>query len=73
MKVKKIDILKDNWKVLIILDACRYDSFKKYYKKFLKGQLKKNISCATWTLEWLEKTFTKKYNDIIYVSMFFSF
>ena len=51
-------VMTENWDYLIILDACRYDYFKKYYNKYLTGGiLEKAISPATWTLEWAEKNF----------------
>jgi len=61
-------VLDEEWDVLIILDACRYDSFKENYKDFLVGSLNKKISVATRTAEWLRKTFTGKYDHIIYIS-----
>jgi len=62
-------VLDEYWDVLIILDACRYDYFKENYKDFIRGgKLRKKISVATRTGEWLKKTFTEKYDDIIYVS-----
>ena len=61
-------VLDDDWDVLLILDACRYDFFKDNYKDFLEGTLSKKISVATRTAEWLKKTFTSKHDDIIYIS-----
>ena len=55
-------ILKKDWDFLVLLDACRYDIFKDLYP------CKKAISCASWTLEWLEKVWTEYHNDIIYIS-----
>jgi len=53
----------DNWDYLIILDACRYDKFKKHYKKHLEGDLEKVKSPGSATPEWLDKTFSgKRYN-----------
>lgn len=57
-----------NWDYLIILDACRYDYFKKVYQDFLAGKLKKVLSPATRTEEWLKKTFRGYYEDIVYIS-----
>ena len=61
-------ILKKDWKVLIILDACRYDTFAKIYPSYLKGNLQKVISPASYTLEWLMKTWKGKHEDVVYVS-----
>lgn len=67
---KKVDLLEQPWDILIMLDACRYDYFKKYVEKTeLEGNLKKAISPATWTMEWLNKVFGEDYlDDVIYVS-----
>ena len=61
-------ILRKDWKVLIILDACRYDTFAKIYPSYLKGSLQKVISPASYTLEWLIKTWKGKHEDVVYVS-----
>ena len=61
--------MNEKWDYLIILDACRYDYFHRYYKKYFKnGELKKTISPSTWTLEWAEKNFQNYYDDLIYIS-----
>ena len=61
--------MKEKWDFFIILDACRYDCFKEVYQDIIpQGTLKKAISPATWTMEWLEKIFTEKYDDTIYIS-----
>jgi hypothetical protein len=67
---KKIDILKEDWDFLVLLDACRYDYFKEVYRNhFHEGSLKKAISPSTWTMEWLNKIFEDNYfDDIIYIS-----
>lgn len=66
---RKFNILNQNWRYLIILDACRYDFFKRVYRKFFnKGRLTKIISPASNTNEWCQKTFTKKHSDIVYIS-----
>lgn len=70
MNIQTEMIHKGNWDILIILDACRYDFFKSVYNDILpKGELKKLESPATWTLEWLVKTFNDYKNDnIVYIS-----
>ena len=56
--MKKSRIIDEDWDFLIILDACRYDYFKKNYKKYFKiGKLEKRKTLATWTLEWAERNF----------------
>lgn len=64
-----IDIMKENWDYLIILDAARYDLFKESVKNFkIQGKLKKVESKGSATPEWLKKNFKKDFYDIIYVS-----
>ena len=62
------NLLEENWDFLIILDACRYDFFEDLYRNYLDGELKKTISPATTTMEWLNKVFPDFYDDIVYVS-----
>ena len=64
-------IYNTDWDVLIILDACRYDIFHEVYKETLGnlGSLKKVISPATHTMQWLNETFNeKKFDDVIYIA-----
>ncbi len=61
------NINEEDWDNLIILDACRFDFFKKVYKDYLDGKLEKRISKGSNTGEWLVKTFPNKY-DYTYVS-----
>ena len=65
--MKKQEILDEDWDNLIILDACRYDYFKKVYKKFLEGKLEKRWSRGSSTASWCCKTFTD-YLDVFYFS-----
>jgi len=66
--VHGIKIMDEKWDYLIILDACRYDYFKKY-NNILKGDLEKKLSSASCTYEWLEKNFKGKYfSDTVYVT-----
>jgi hypothetical protein len=52
----------------VVLDACRYDYFEKVYEKYLgKGDLKKAVSPAIQTMQWLNKIFPDKY-DLVYIS-----
>jgi hypothetical protein len=68
MTQKPISIMEEDWDHLIILDACRYDYFEKIYKDYLGGKLRKVISPASHTKEWIKKVFRGKYNDVVYVS-----
>lgn len=63
-------ILDEDWDNLIILDACRYDIFRKLYlKRKIKGKLFKKISRGSHTIEYLLENFkNKKYDDIVYLT-----
>lgn len=64
LKQKKLIDAMD-WDVLIILDACRCDAFCNIFKY---KEVIRVDSDATATPEWLKKTWTKKYDNIIYLS-----
>lgn len=69
MKSQKKLIKKGDWDCLIVLDACRFDYFKKLYKNYLDGKLEKVISGGCHTSVWLKNIWeNKKYNDIVYIS-----
>jgi len=59
-------VMTEDWKYLIILDACRYDYFKKV--NWISGCLEKRRSSGCATREWLHKNFTEKYKDVVYIS-----
>lgn len=61
-----INVLNEDWDILIILDACRYDYFKKH--NFIKGKLEKKCSLGSCTIEWVYKNFLKTYPNIVYIS-----
>ena len=68
MKSQKELIEKGDWDTLILLDACRFDSFKNIYKNYFSdGNLRKVRSEGSSTGEWLYKTFPRKY-DFTYLS-----
>lgn len=56
-----------DWDYLIIVDAGRYDFFKKCYASYLHGKLYRAFSPATSTMEWLIKVFGDYYN-VTYIS-----
>ncbi len=65
---QKRSIEKEGWDNLIILDACRYDTFEKVYKEYFPDkELKKVRSSGSSTGEWLVKTFPKMY-ELTYFS-----
>ncbi|MFH1785862.1 MAG: hypothetical protein ABH842_05525 [Candidatus Micrarchaeota archaeon] len=65
-----IKIVDQEWDNLIILDACRYDSFSNALNEIeLKGKLEKVVSQGSSTLEFLTKNFRERHNeDIVYVT-----
>lgn len=68
ISVKVSDFLAREWEVAIILDACRYDSFKSLHLDYLgKGRLEKCIG-GSCTPHWLRSVFPHEYPNIVYVS-----
>ena len=65
---QKQDIHGTDWDYLIILDACRYDTFKEEYTDFLQGELSKVESRGSATPEWLRKTFDGRRYNYNYIS-----
>ena len=62
-------IKNENWDYLIVLDACRYDTFEKVYRDYLDGELSKGISSCISTPGWLEGHFRDgDYRDVVYIS-----
>lgn len=65
----------ENWDVLMVLDACRYDAFERVWRQMphgqLKGQLDKRISVGSHTVTWLKQTFRDRDRDaarIVYLA-----
>ncbi len=63
---ERVNIVESDWDNLIILDACRYDTFKKHNN--LDGELTKINSTASQTAEFVEKNITKTHPDIVYIT-----
>lgn len=63
-----VRLVDEEWDVLIILDACRYDFFASTVGKYFVGKLEKRYSLGSCTPEWLVNNFTGYYPDIVYVS-----
>ena len=68
MRSKMVNVMEENWDFLIVLDACRYDYFSEVYRDFFDGKLEKIISVGCSTVEWLKRSFTDYYSDVIYIS-----
>ena len=69
LRQKKL-IHETPWNNLIILDSCRYDSFKEKHEEFLgfDGELKQVESEASCTKEWLPHTWSENYQGVTYIS-----
>lgn len=51
-------IRNTDWDILVVIDACRYDYFARYYRGiFDEGKLEKVESPAVWTFGWIVETF----------------
>ncbi|MCD6407135.1 hypothetical protein J7L81_04625, partial [Candidatus Aerophobetes bacterium] len=62
-------IFDEYWDFLLILDACRFDTFSKIVKEVgIEGELRKMLSKGSNTSEWFSKNFSGKYPDIIYIN-----
>ena len=65
------DVLKEDWDLLIILDGCMFDVFKRYYLPYIKKKstLHKARTGCKGTKEYFEKNFIgEDCSDIILVS-----
>jgi len=63
---KWVNVIDEEWDYLILLDACRFDTFAKL--NYLEGDLNKKIAPGSCTIEWARANFIDYYEDIIYVS-----
>lgn len=62
-----VEILKEDWDNLIILDACRYDVFESV--NHLSGRLERRTSQASVTWSFLKQNFeNKRMYDTVYVA-----
>jgi hypothetical protein len=61
------DIMKKEWDNLIILDACRYDTFAK--RNIIDGKVKRIISKGSHSSEFIKHNFSGRYlSDTIYIT-----
>lgn len=63
-KKKAIRVMDQDWDYLIILDACRYD----LYKRVVDQNADFVISGASATQEWVKWNFNGEFKDVIYVA-----
>jgi len=70
-----IDVMREDWDVLVILDACRYDLFESRHS--LQGELERKVSCGSDTREFLRGNVAgRELHDVVYVTanpMYFNF
>jgi hypothetical protein len=69
--LKEIRILDEEWDILVVLDACRYDAFNEINN--IKGNLEPRRSLGSTTEEWFRENFKEdgrviKRKDIVYIS-----
>lgn len=64
----KVNVTKEKWDFLIVLDACRYDYFEELHDAYVQGDLKKLKSPGSCTNEWRDVNFPDLYDDIVYIS-----
>jgi hypothetical protein len=64
---KGVDIFSQDWDNLIILDACRFDIFKKYCD--INGKMEAKVSRGATSHEFIRGNFAgKKAHDTVYIS-----
>lgn len=62
-----VDLMEADWDTLVILDACRYDSFAARHN--LPGRLERRESRGSHTTEFLKANFDEgQYSDTVYVT-----
>ena len=63
-KTNAVKVMEEDWDYLIVLDACRYDTFK----EVVDERAKYVISGGTATGSWMVWNFREKYKDVIYIA-----
>lgn len=46
------DPMAEDWDLLIVLDACRFDSFRDAFNRYFEGELREVRSRGSCTPEW---------------------
>jgi len=57
---------EDVWDYIVVLDACRYDTFAE--NNTIKGELSKKYSIASATMEWAKRAIKHSCKDIILIN-----
>ncbi len=65
---KGLDVPSEDWDVLIVLDACRADTFETVVDRSRFDAYRREISQASMTREWLRTVWPDEYGDIVYVA-----
>lgn len=63
-----VEILDEDWDLLVVIDACRADVFDEGFDSTEFDSYSTVRSPASTTPEWLRKNFTGTYGDIVYVA-----
>lgn len=64
-----VDVFAADWDNLLVLDACRYDTFERALPNDLSGRLERRISRGSMTREWVRGNFTGQHlDDTVYVT-----
>jgi len=64
---KGIDVMKEDWDNLIILDACRYDTFEEHTQ--FEGKVRKVMSAGNYSWEFMIENFVgRELHDTIYIT-----
>jgi len=62
-----VDVVRENWDTLILLDACRFDDFESV--NHIQGELSSRISQGVDSHEFIKKNFVnRRLHDIVYVT-----
>ncbi|WP_157744150.1 hypothetical protein [Halopenitus persicus] len=62
-----IEVMEEDWDTLVILDACRYDTFSEYNQ--FEGDLQQVVSQGSQSEEWMRSNFAgREFHDTVYVS-----
>jgi hypothetical protein len=66
-RVRGVKVMDEEWDILIVLDACRYDYFLRIND--LDGNLEKRHSLGSTSAEWLNQNFGDRYyDDLFYIT-----
>lgn len=62
-----INVMKEDWDNLILLDACRYDYFTE--QNFIEGELRRVLSKGGHSWEFMQNNFVdREFHDTIYIT-----